>query len=84
MAEIKFNLNNKEVTIDESPTARLLDILRDKFDFVGVKEGCGEWECGACAVLIDSKIVNSCIVPLGAVEGKKVMTIEEFSKTKRH
>jgi carbon-monoxide dehydrogenase small subunit len=84
MANIKFNLNNKEVVIEESSTARLLDILRDKYDFVGVKEGCGEGECGACAVLIDGKIVNSCIVPLGAVEGKSVVTIEEFSKTKRH
>ncbi len=84
MAKIKFNLNNKEVEIDESPTARLLDILREQFSFTGVKEGCGEGECGACAVLIDDKIVNSCIVPLGTVEGKKIMTIEEYSKTKRH
>ena len=84
MAKIKFTLNNKVVEIEESPTARLLDILRDKYDFVGVKEGCGEGECGACAVLINDKIVNSCIVPLGTVEGKSIVTIEGFSKTKRH
>ena len=81
MAEIKFNLNNKEVSIDESPTARLLDILRDKFDFVGVKEGCGEGECGACLVFIDDEIVNSCLVPMANVIDKKVVTIEAFSKT---
>ncbi|MCK5388818.1 MAG: (2Fe-2S)-binding protein [Candidatus Izimaplasma sp.] len=84
MAKIKFNLNNKEVEIEESPTARLLDILREDFNFTGVKEGCGEGECGACAVLINDQIVNSCIVPLGTVQGKKVVTIEGFSKTKKH
>ena len=68
MAKIKFTLNNEVVEIEESPTARLLDILREKYDLVGVKEGCGEGECGACAVLINDKIVNSCIVPLGTVE----------------
>ena len=84
MTKIKFILNNKEVEIEKSPTARLLDILREDFDFTGVKEGCGEGECGACAVLINDQIVNSCIVPLGTVEGKKIVTIEGFSETKRH
>jgi len=84
MAKINFKLNNENIVIDENPTARLLDILRDKYDFVGVKEGCGEGECGACAVLIDGKIVNSCIVPLGTVEGKSIMTIEGYTKTKRY
>jgi carbon-monoxide dehydrogenase small subunit len=84
MAEIKFKLNNKEVVIEDSPTARLLDILREKYDFVGVKEGCGEGECGACAVLIDDKVVNSCLVPLGTVEGKNIVTIEGYAETKKY
>lgn len=84
MAEIKFILNNKEVIIDENPTARLLDVLREKFGLTGVKEGCGEGECGACAVLIDHKIINSCIAPVGTVNGKEVVTIERFSLTKRY
>ena len=84
MAKIKFTLNNKIVEIEKSPTARLLDILREDFNFTGVKEGCGEGECGACAVLIDGNIINSCIVPLGTIEGKKVITIEGFSETKRY
>lgn len=84
MAIIKFKLNNKEIELDENPNLRLLDVLRDRFEFTGVKEGCGEGECGACAVLIDSNIVNSCIVPLGNVNGKEIMTIEEFGKTKRY
>ena len=84
MAKIKFKLNNEEVAIEENATARLLDVLRDKYDFVGVKEGCGEGECGACAVLIDGKIVNSCLVPFGTVEGKSIQTIEGFEESKRH
>lgn len=84
MAKIKFTLNNKEIEIDENPNLRLLDVLRDRFGFTGVKEGCGEGECGACAVLINENIVNSCIVPLGNVNGKDIMTIEAFSKTKRY
>lgn len=84
MAKIKFKLNNKEIEIDENPNLRLLDVLREQFNFVGVKEGCGEGECGACAVLINNDIVNSCIVPLGNVNGKEIMTIEGYSKTKQY
>jgi len=84
MAKIKFKLNNKEIEIDENPNLRLLDVLRDKFEFTGVKEGCGEGECGACAVLINNDIVNSCIVPLGNVNGKEIMTIEGFSETNKY
>lgn len=84
MAKIKFKLNNKEIEIDENPNLRLLDVLRDKFEFTGVKEGCGEGECGACAVLINNDIVNSCIVPLGNVNGKEITTIEGYSKTEKY
>jgi len=83
MAKINFKLNNKTIEMDENPNLRLLDVLRDKFGFTGVKEGCGEGECGACAVLINNDVVNSCIVPLGNVNGKEIMTIEGFSLSKK-
>jgi carbon-monoxide dehydrogenase small subunit len=83
MNEIKFVLNGEPVVVSDDPTKRLLDILRGSFNLVGVKEGCGEGECGGCAVLIDHKITNSCITPLGSVIGKEVMTIEAFSQTSR-
>lgn len=83
MAKIKFKLNKKEIQIDENPNLRLLDVLRDRFGFTGVKEGCGEGECGACAVLINNDVVNSCIVPLGNVNGKEIMTIEGFSLSEK-
>jgi carbon-monoxide dehydrogenase small subunit len=83
MNEVKFILNGKEVSIKEDPTKRLLDILRTSFGLVGVKEGCGEGECGGCAVLLNHKIVNSCLTPLANVEGQEVMTIEGLMETKR-
>ena len=84
MATIKFILNGKEVTYVGNPGLRLLDVLRNEYHLTGVKEGCGEGECGACSVLLNHKIVNSCSVPLANVDGLEVMTIEGFSETKRY
>jgi carbon-monoxide dehydrogenase small subunit len=58
------------------PLARLLDVLRQQLHLTGAKEGCGEGECGACAVLIDGALVNSCLVPVLQVDGTSVTTIE--------
>lgn len=55
---------------------RLLDFIRKELKLTGTKEGCGEGECGACSVLIDGKLVNSCMVLLGQIDGKSVTTIE--------
>lgn len=82
--KIKFNLNFESAEIECDPMKRLLDVLREDFNLTGVKEGCGEGECGACTVLIDGEIYNSCIYPVGLVEGKNVVTIEGLKKTDKY
>jgi aerobic carbon-monoxide dehydrogenase small subunit len=71
-----FSLNGEQVSVEAYPMERLLDVLREQLQLTGTKEGCGEGECGACSVLINDKIVNSCLVPVAQVEGASVKTIE--------
>jgi len=82
--KIRFVLNHKEVEIDVDPLKRLLDVLREDFALKGVKEGCGEGECGACAVLVNGKLMNSCLIPVAQVDGKEVLTIEGYKNTKKY
>jgi carbon-monoxide dehydrogenase small subunit len=81
---IKFTLNHEKVEIESDPSLRLLDVLRNHFGLTGAKEGCGEGECGACAVLFDGHIINSCCMPLATVMGHEILTIEGYSKTKKY
>ena len=73
---ITFTINDIPRTVDAFPMARLLDILREQLQLTGTKEGCGEGECGACTVILDGKIVNSCLVPMVQVNGSAITTIE--------
>ncbi len=81
--KIVFRLNGKETEYEGSPLKRLLDVLREDFEMTGVKEGCGEGECGACSVLLDGKLVNSCLVPMGQLPGREVTTIESLRETEQ-
>ena len=73
---VTCSVNGREVTFDAYPMARLLDVLRGELRLTGTKEGCGEGECGACAVILDGELVNSCLVPAAQVEGARVRTVE--------
>ncbi|MFW6284829.1 MAG: (2Fe-2S)-binding protein [Bacillota bacterium] len=83
MTKIHFTLNGQATTLDIDPSRRFLDVLRNDLTMSGPKEGCGEGECGACAVLMDGEIVNTCILPAANVDGKTITTIEGFAKTRR-
>jgi len=75
-AKINCTVNEKQQTLHAYPMERLLDVLREQLRLTGTKEGCGEGECGACSVMIDGRIVNSCLVPVAQVEGASIKTIE--------
>ncbi|HEV8305031.1 MAG TPA: (2Fe-2S)-binding protein [Gemmatimonadales bacterium] len=73
---VRFTLNGSPVTVEVLGSRRLLDVLREDLRLTGTKEGCGEGECGACSVLIDGQVVNSCLVAVGQVERCEVVTVE--------
>jgi carbon-monoxide dehydrogenase small subunit len=79
MSLIQLTVNGEPQLLDVPPMKRLLDILREDLHLTGTKEGCGEGECGACAVLVDGELVNSCLVPALQVNGSRVCTIEGVS-----
>ncbi|MFQ5662970.1 MAG: (2Fe-2S)-binding protein [Terriglobia bacterium] len=80
---VTCKLNGKEETLRVYPMARLLDVLREEWHLTGTKEGCGEGECGACCVLIDGVLVNSCLVPVLQVDGAEIKTIEGIADNDR-
>jgi carbon-monoxide dehydrogenase small subunit len=73
---IRCRVNGTDTTIEGHPMARLLDVLRHDLRLTGSKEGCGEGECGACSVLLDGQLVNSCLVPLLHAQNSAITTIE--------
>jgi carbon-monoxide dehydrogenase small subunit len=75
-AAITLNVNGTERTLHVPPMARLLDVLRHELELTGVKEGCGEGECGSCSVLMNGDLVNSCLVPVAQAAGATIVTIE--------
>ena len=83
MNDIKFILNGKEVSYEGDATARLLDVLREEYRLTGVKCGCREGECGACSVIMDGQLINSCMVAMGRANGSEIITIEGYRETER-
>lgn len=73
---MKCTINGKEINIEVNPSMRLIDFLRNELNLTGTKEGCSEGECGACTIIVDSIATTSCIMVVGSIEGKDVITIE--------
>ena len=74
--KITCTVNGKAETLHAHPLERLLDVLREQLHLTGTKEGCGEGECGACSVVLNGEIVNSCLVPVAQAAGATIKTIE--------
>jgi carbon-monoxide dehydrogenase small subunit len=83
LQDIYFTLNGEHIMWSGSPAARLLDVLREEYRNTGVKCGCLEGECGACSVIIDGKLANSCLIAMGRVAGLEIITIEGYRKTRQ-
>ena len=79
----EFKLNGKIVRFEGNTLTRLIDVIREDLGLTGTKEGCGEGECGACSVLRNGKLTTSCIIPVGAVAGDEIVTIEGLRDTEQ-
>lgn len=77
---ISFKVNEKSVSIAVDSGRPLLWVLRNDLGLMGTKCGCGEGLCGACTVIVDNRAVRSCIIPVGSIAGKEVLTIEGLEK----
>jgi carbon-monoxide dehydrogenase small subunit len=73
---ISLTVNGKPYTVEVPPMKRLLDVLREDLRLTGTKEGCGEGECGACSVLVNGEVINSCLAPICQMDGAEVHTVE--------
>jgi len=80
---ISLTVNDVPRNVETLPIKRLLDVLRDDLQLTGTKEGCGEGECGACSVIMDGVLVNSCLVPVLNASGTTIRTVEGLSQNGR-
>jgi len=79
----KVIINGREIKVEALPEARLVDVIRQALGMTGTKEGCGEGECGACSILINDALVNSCLVLFGQLnEGDRILTVEGLGDAK--
>ena len=81
---LELNVNGRMRTVDVEPEMPLLWVLRDQLDLPGTKYGCGIAVCGACTVHVDGEPTRSCTLPVSAVVGKKIVTIEGLSEKGLH
>ena len=84
VAEVTLNVNGRDYTIDVLPDTPLLWAIRDNIGLTGTKYGCGIAQCGACTVHVNGEAVRSCVLPVTAVAGKTIATIEGLSDDRSH
>jgi len=77
---IQLEVNGKQVSLEVDPDELLVDVLRDHLGLKGTKAGCRAGECGACSVILNDKVVTSCLVPVMKADGGKITTVEGLEK----
>jgi carbon-monoxide dehydrogenase small subunit len=77
---VHFKVNGTETSVASDPQRRLLEVLREELQLTGTKYGCGEGQCGACTVHVNGEPARSCLLPVTAVDGKSVTTIEGLAR----
>ena len=80
---VSFDVNGITREVEAPPMKRLLDVLREDLRLTGTKEGCGEGECGACSVIVDGEVINSCLVPVCQVQGSAILSVEGLARDGR-
>ena len=80
---VKFVVNGREVEVEVKPYERLIDTLRYRLGLTSVKEGCGRGECGACVVIVDDKLVPSCLMLTVQARGRRILTLEGIGSEKK-
>jgi len=80
---IAFKINGAEREVDVPPMQRALDVLREVLRLTGTKEGCGEGECGACSIIVDGEVVNSCLIPVCQLQNVSIITVEGLARDGR-
>jgi len=80
---LRFDVNGITRDVEAPSMKRLLDVLREDLRLTGTKEGCGEGECGACSVILDGEVINSCLVPVCQVQGSAILTVEGLARDGR-
>ena len=78
--EIEFTVNGEKRKAEVTPSMRLLDLLRDDLGLTGAKEGCGQGECGACSVIMNGKLVVSCLILAPQADEADIITVEGVKK----
>lgn len=84
MANLSLKINGKTYNTDVDPNTPLLWVLRDHIGLVGTKYGCGIAQCGACTVHLNGSATRSCILPISAVTGMEITTVEGLSENGTH
>jgi isoquinoline 1-oxidoreductase alpha subunit len=84
MPSYTLSVNNKMMSVDADADTPILWVLRDSLNILGPKFGCGMAQCGACTIHLDGTAVRSCVIPVSAVENRKIVTIEGLSQAGNH